>query len=314
VMDMVKQGDYIVGIRAGTSNNFFIVDVSNPAVPGTPVNFSIALTLTSIAVKDNTAYVTTTGTEMVMVNITNKSAPALIASPTFDLAGNDDGRSVHVYGDRLYLARSSSQTNPMFYIYNITTANNPTLVGSLTLPTGGSFVVNDLYVNGYYAYIATTRPTAEITVVNISNEIVPVASTTYDLPPIGTATTPYTIIGFGNKLLVGDSANLLYAFDISIPTALVLQDATPFNALGYVYQIGFDTSGNIAFAATGNASLEFQILNTTDLTNITTIGSYNLVAGGFRYRSVIYDPVTNIVYLGGNLTTQEFVVFHPGPT
>ena len=311
ILDMVKTGNYIVGIRATTTNNFFIIDVSNPASPGTPVYTSIAYTLTSVAVKDNTAYVTTAdnSNELRLVNITNKAAPALLASPVFNLSGNDDGTSVHVYGNRMYVGRASSGANPEFYIYNVTTATNPTLLGLLDL--SGNAQVQDIYVSGVYAYVATNVNGAEIMTINMTNESVPVAGTSYDLPG---STDGHTINGFGIKLLVSNSANLVYAFTISSPPTLVLQDATPYNAGAFVNEIAFNSTGDLAFAATSNSASEFQVLNTSDLTNITlyTPGIYN-VTGSLIYNTVVYDPVTDRNYLGGNYTTQEFGIYRPGP-
>lgn len=309
ILDMVKQGDYLIGIRSTTTNNFFITNVSDPSNPGTPVNLSIGYTLTSVAVKDDIAYVTTTNNqnELRLVNISNKSAPTLLANPRFDLPGNDNGTSVHAIGDRLYVGRASSGANPEFYLYNITTANNPTLIDSFNL--AGNAQVQDLYVSGNYIYLVTNSNSAEIMVINKTTESNLVAAPSYNLP---NSTTGTTIIGYGNKILVSNSQNYVYAFTIDSPPTLVLQDSTPYAAGGLVNEMMFSSDGNLAFAATSNANSEFQVLNVADLTNITLYGSFN-VTGSLRYNTVVYDPITDRAYLGGNYTSQELGVYRPGP-
>lgn len=307
ILEMVKQGDYIFGIRSSNSSNFFIMDVSDPANPVVSDYLSIGYTLTSIAVKDNTAYVTTTSNtnEMRLVDITNKSAAVLLTTPVFNLSGNEDGISVHVVGNRLYLGRAGSGTNPEFYLYNITTATSPVLLDSYDI--AGTAQVSDVYVAGSYVYCATSLNSAELVVLNLTNESNITQSTSYNLTGNGTG---QSISGYGAKLLISNNANMVYAFSIATPGAVTIQ-GSGYNAGGIVNDIEFNGNGNLAFLATSNTGAELRVLNTSNLASLSLYGTYN-ATGYNSYTDVVYDSATDRAYYGGNYTLQEFAVYRPG--
>jgi Tfp pilus assembly protein PilV len=312
VVDMVKVGNYIYGVRSGTTNNFFIADVSNPASP-TYSYLSIGYALTSVAVINNTAYVGSSDNsrEVTLVNVTNRTSPALFSpSITFDLTQNDNVLSLLVDSsiDRMYVGRAAGPNRAELYIYNITNNTAPDLVTTYNMASSNAQFVN-LYKNGNYLYATTSITSAEVHIVNLTNEA-SISGTSYNLTGNFSGRA---ITGYGNRLFVSNASSTMFALDITSPTSPSTLGA--YSPGGVVNSIAVDQTKQLAFlgvTSTATATNEFQAVDISDPGSMSLYGSYN-PANNNSYVRVIYDPVTDRNYIGTAITGSEFVVLRPGP-
>ncbi len=104
--------------------------------------------------------------ELRVFDVTNPLSISEITSANQNLPGIQDGLSVYVVGNKLYLGRQSTPSGPDLYVYDI---SNPsvglTLLGSVDIGTG----VLAIRVTGKFAFLATPKVNQEFQVWNIQN-------------------------------------------------------------------------------------------------------------------------------------------------
>ncbi|MFZ2521872.1 MAG: hypothetical protein WAX44_02645 [Minisyncoccia bacterium] len=104
--------------------------------------------------------------ELRVFDVTNPLSIAELTSANQDLPGIQDGLSVYVIGNKLYLGRQSAPSGPDLYIYDI---SDPTIglvsLGSADIGTG----VLAIRVAGRFAFLATPKVNQEFQVWNIQN-------------------------------------------------------------------------------------------------------------------------------------------------
>jgi hypothetical protein len=174
----------------GTGNSLTIVDISNPGSPtvvGSVTDATRLFGAYGIAVQGSFAYVAaqgclagqpcpnaSVGNSFDVVNISNPSAPAIVATlhnsalpaPWAGSNALDHADSVFIAGNFAYVTASYSNR---FTAIDISTPTSPKIVASLS--TAGLVFPTDVAVQGTDAYIADQvgANTAGFTVVDVSN-------------------------------------------------------------------------------------------------------------------------------------------------
>ncbi len=155
---------YLGTKKSSAGMEFRIYDVSDPHHPNPLGGVEIGADVNSIAVRGTTAYLATSDDSKELIEI-NLSTLSQIASA--NLSGTEDAKSLYLLGSRLYIGRSadSSQKDPTFYILNPASPSTP--LGSIPYATLGDNV-NDMRVNGSYAFVATSDSNDAFKIFNIS--------------------------------------------------------------------------------------------------------------------------------------------------
>jgi len=311
---IVKVGNYIYGIRAvNGTNNLIVMDVSNPDSPLYVTQFSVNGTPSDIANSGNYLYISSSDNnrEISVIDITTRTSPVFYSF--FDATGSTDATSVYILGNRLYLSRAGNAATSEFQILNITNPAVITQVGTGTNGTydiSGNVALNRVYISGNFAYLATASSSQEIIVLDISNELLPVLYSSLNIPASTNAIYDIKYAG-NNSLLIADIGTNVRVINISNPSILTITSS--FNVGGRVYQIEFNSDYSRAHLATGLATNEVYILNTSNLASMTAFGGFNETGGVISY-SVYYDISTDILYATTNISNKELGIYKPSYT
>lgn len=306
-----KAGVYNTGMGAGTrgltvvgttayvvgGNLLKIINITNPATPTLIGSFTGTGSFTDVRVSGNYAYLTSTDNtnELAVVNITTPSSPTLAAS--FGLAGNSDATSIEISGNFAYIGKLTNGGSPEFFVVNITTPTAPTLAGSLNL----SDSVNDVYISGTNAFLATAINASELLRINISTPATPTQTGLYN--------TPVTLDGLS---VTGNGTTIYMGTQASTGPEFFAINGTTMALLG-TYEIGANVNGvkadaTRAYLSTANAATEFFVLNITAPAAITLIGTLGLPSTAYDvYQTGDYAYVTT--FQAG----EELTVIHGGP-
>lgn len=183
------------GYMAGNSPEFHIYCVDDSSVagcsPSTPVwrgSLNVNHNINDIAVKGDYAYLATSADygELTMIDVTNKTSPQLPpnytstpndnnkkynALTTVGGASDEDGRSVYVLGNYIYLGRDRvAATNKRdFYILNVSDPSAITAAGSVRLGISNNSYVSGIIRHGSHAFVATTDSNEPLFIFNVSN-------------------------------------------------------------------------------------------------------------------------------------------------
>jgi hypothetical protein len=160
---------------------FHVFNISDPNSPseigsGACKGFDLGDTAESIEVRDQTISGTTmrfvylatdeSDKELKVLNVTNPASISEVTSANQDLPGTQDGQSVYLTGNKLFLGRQSTPSGPDLYVYNI---SNPTLglpnIGSKDIGTG----VIGIRAVGKLIFLATSKVNKEFQVWNIAS-------------------------------------------------------------------------------------------------------------------------------------------------
>lgn len=218
-----------------------------------------------------------------------------------------DARSIFIDEDYAYFGTANNYggTDPEFYIVNIADPQNVILGGSYNVAAH----VNQIYVNGNYAYLATSSDSEELVVLDISNKANPTKVATYNIPENWDG---QSVAGQENKVYLGTYYNSnnggkdpeFFILDVSNPTNI--QELGSYDVEGSVY--GIKISGDRAYLATSNNDQEFLILDISDPSSITEADSYNTSGSNDAY-GIFYESNTVYLTTANNSSNPDFYVF-----
>ncbi|MEI9913650.1 MAG: hypothetical protein WDN66_01430 [Candidatus Saccharibacteria bacterium] len=225
----------------------------------------------SVYVQGSYAYVVNqVSNNLVIYNISNPAAPALVGSVSTGSSSNP--YNVYVSGNYAYVANWGSDS---LAIINISNPANPTLISSTTT---GINSPESVYVQGNYAYVAN-EGSNNLAIYNISNPANPT-----NIGSVATGSGPDSVYVQGNYAYVANGgSNSLGIFNVSNPASPTSVGSVATGSGPYAVYV----QGNYAYVAnytTGN----LQIINVSNPASPTSVGS---VATGS-------DP--NAVYVQGN--------------
>lgn len=295
-------GSYAYYVRnSATGPNFFIVNISTPTTPTVVGTLTLTGTPTNVFVSGNYAYVSNSSTsaELQIVNVTTPTAPTLTG--TYNAAGTaGGGRSVYVVGTKAYLVRAANSGTDEFVIVNVATPSSPARIAGYGLNVN----MNDVYVNGTTAYVATGSDTQELLVINLANSPTLALGTALNLSGTTDATT---IAGSGSSLVVGQATAL---YTVNAATALVPTLSATLTMPGTINDATFDTAHNYVDVGTSYASGELQIVNAANLAAPAVLKTVDMT-GSIVLNGVAYNATYDIVPGASSNTAQEAVIFGP---
>lgn len=296
------QGNYAYLVRSNASNNFVVIDVTNPSAPSTLSTISITGKPTNIYVSGNYAYVTSNDNsqELQIIDISSPSSPSVVGS--YNASGNADANGVYVVGNTAYVVRANS-ANAEFSIVNVTNHSSPAELGTLDLGAVGYEVV----VSGNYAYAASGSNSQEVQVVDISSPSAPFLSG----PGMNlSSNTDATTIAFsGTTLFVGQGTTL---YDISVSNPLLPVNLGSISTSDTLSDIALNlgNGGTYVYIATTDNSLEFQVIDVTTPATPVLLGSVN-TPGNDNLSGIAYDATLDRAFGVGAGDANEFLVFSP---
>ena len=198
------------------------------------------------------------------------------------------------------MTRAANSSNNEFVVLTIATPSTPTRVGGYNL----NIAMNEVYVNGTTAYVATGSDTQEVLVINLSVLSLLTLGTSINLPGTTDATT---IAGVGNNIIVGQgttfhTASLLVALIPVLSGSLTLPNT--------INDVDLNTGLSYAWAGTTGSSPELQVINLSNFASPTLAGTADL-SGSSVLSGVSYSIAKDRVAGASSLDTQELVIFSP---
>lgn len=294
------QGDYAYIVRSDGTPDFMIYNISNPAAPTLVSSLSLTGSPTNVFVSGNYAYVTNTNdsAELNIINVTNPASPSVVGN--YNAPGAGDGRGVYVVGTAAYLVRAANGGNNEFVVLNVATPSTPTRVSGYNL----NITMNEVYVNGTVAYIATSSDTQEVLVINLSILGLLTLGTSINLPGTTDATT---IAGVGNNIVVGQgtafhTASLLLALVPVLSGSVTLPNT--------INDVELNTSVGLGWAGTTGGTGELQVINLSNFASPAILSSVDM-SGSITLSGVSYSPTRDRVVGASSSDTQEVPIFAP---
>jgi len=288
----------VENISAAT--NFFIIDISTPATPTVVGSLTLAGTPTNLAIQGNYAYITNqqdTG-EMQVVDITTPTAP--VYKTLFDLVGTGNGQSIAVSGIYAYITRISDATTNAneVTVVNISNPLVPTLAGGYN----NNININDIYLNGNYAYVATSNTAGEMLVISIITPTAPALAATFNAATTVAATA---ISGYGTTVFLGMTTTFA-SVNIAVPTSPVA--ISTFTAAGTVNAIDIDITQKYAYLATTSTTGEVQVVNVGTPSAMTLAKTVDVTGTTSTANGIAYASTLDVAVAATASDTQELVV------
>ena len=299
---VATSGSYAYFVRKSTTGpNFFVVNISTPTSPTVVGTLTLAGTPTNIAISGNYAYVSnnSTSSELQIVNVTTPTAPTL--SGTYNASGTaGGGLGVFAVGTTVYLTRAANSGTDEFVIVNAATPSSPTRVAGYGL----SVAMNDVYVNGTTAYVATGSDTQELLVINLANSPTLSLGTAINLSGTTDATS---IDGSGSALVIGQGSIL---YTINAATALAPTTTGSLTVTGSILDLDYDAVHKYVEVATNSSTAEFKVVNVSTPATPVLLDSVDL-SGTITLAGVAYNSTYDVTLGASSNTAQEAVVFGP---
>jgi len=236
-----------------------------------------------VAVSGDYAYVADGHEGLVIVDISNKTAPVL-ADTTLVLAGSYDGYSasdVVLSGDYAYVTGERHGRNGLM-IEDVSNPAAPVLVGKYDFWSEGGFP-KGVAISGDYAYVANGQD--GLMIVDVSNKAAPTLAGSYDTPR-----RVYDVAVSGEYAYVAGGRNGLVILDISSPTAPTL--VGNYDGYGAHHVI---LSGDYAYVASGSNN-DLLVMDVSNPTAPTLAGIYD--ASDLRHVTLSGDYAYVIDYPG----------------
>ena len=247
----------------GQGQDLVIVDITNAANPSQVGRLTTTAVINDIAVSGNYAYLADGNSGLVVVDISNRAAPAIRGTYAY---GSGAAYDVAVSGSNAYVAYGISG----LIVVDITKPTALTFKGRLDTTNAQSVVLS-----GNYAYIADD--TSGLVVMDVTTPSSPKLAGSYDtVKATGVAVS-------GSYAYIADETNGLVIVNIKTPTAPTYTGRfdTPGKALSVV------VSGSYAYVADDASGL--AIVNIANPASPVRVATYTATEG------VAYD-----VFVAGN--------------
>ncbi|HSX34103.1 MAG TPA: hypothetical protein VLF62_00475 [Candidatus Saccharimonadales bacterium] len=289
---------YMVENISGAAN-FFILDISTASAPVVKGSLTLAGTPTNIAIQGNYAYITNqqdTG-ELQVVDITSPTAP--VYKTLFDLVGTGNGTAVAVSGSYAYVTRISDATTNAneFTVVNISNPLVPTLAGGYN----NNINMNAIYLNGSYAYVATSSTTTELLVVAIYVPATPTLAGSFNA---ATAVAATAVSGYGTTVFLGMTTTFA---SVSIASPAGPTAISTFTAAGTINDIDVDITQKFAYLATTSTTGEVQVVNVGTPASMTLAKTVDVSGTTSTANGIAYAPTLDIAVAATASDTQELV-------
>lgn len=302
-LKIATSGNYAYIIRGSGTNNFTVINISNPAAPTVVGNLTLAGTPANIDINGNYAYIANGGdtTELQVVNISNPAAPTLAA--TRDLTGTANATGIYINGTTAFITRATSTTtgsNELATV-NIATPTNPTVIGGYN----NNITMNEVYVFGNYAYVATASTSAELLIVNITNLTTPTLAGTYNPSGLAGATS---VAGFGTTILIG-YGTVMDSVNATTPSTPVRLGTYSTGSGGNITDIDIDSGNQYAFVSNAYMFGELQVINISNPASMSATKLFDTSGSPGTVNGVAYNASLDLAVGASTVNTQELMVF-----
>lgn len=314
-ISIASQGNYVyLGRSTNPGNEFFVINVSDPAHPSISGQLALGGDPNDIAVSGNYAYIASSdnSAELTIVDISNPASPAIAA--TFDLtAGNSgnanaDGLAV-VMGktNYIYLTRSTSGGKE-FYVFDITIPTSPSLVGSVDL--NGD--LSEIAQSGNYAYGASNDNTQEFQVIDVTSVASPALLASLDLNEGDTAADGISITVGTNTVYLGRDGSTgspeFYVINVTTPSSPSITSTLDIGT-HIIKSLDYSSSANLVFFANKEpTSDDYDSVDVSIPSTPTLLTSLNLNG---EPNKLVYESSSDKVYMASGSDTQELQVIAP---
>lgn len=219
---------------------------------------------------------------------------------TLDLSGMQDGIKIQVSGNYAYMIRNGG--TPNFAVIDVNDPENAFIAGSLNLPG----TPTNLSISGNYAYVSTTDNTRELQIINISNPASPISAGSYNASDnfdargvFAVGTTAY--LTRAPCTLARCSVEQFTIINVTNPASPSKVGAINSGALSLGISSNTNltevyVSGNYAYLASDDNSSELLVINITNPSSPTRIGTYN--ASGTSNGITVAPGPANRILLG----------------
>ena len=280
-LDVISKIVYISAeASAAAKPDFFIIDATDGQNPFIVSSLNTGPSLNSVDASGNYAYVANkeTDAELQVINVSNVGSPSLAASYGVPgVSGSSEGTAVFYSNSKVYLTMNKAD-GPEFHVIDVSNPTSPSLLGSFEVDDN----VNDVYVRGDRAYLATDLGSAGLVILDVSNP----ASIT--LLGQGYSGDTNSAANINDSLTVIGPAQDFYTIDTTNPADITtLGSLNVGDVMNDLYPRDY-----LAFIATSNSNREFQVINIASSTDPTLWSYFNFpqVATGIDYED-------NIVYV-----------------
>lgn len=246
----------------------------------------------------------------------NWSSPSLKSS--YNALSPANANSVFVSGRYAYLVLNDGGSGQQFHIIDIQDQNNP---DALPAPVGTldpGVNINDVYIEGNYAFLATASDSQELMVVDITNKASPSVVSSYNTDEAHDGLSIFAKTAGPNVITVylgtmrngGLGDHEFYAFDFNtLSGTIAFQGSYDVEDNVYDISVDFDTklSVNFAYLATEHDTKELVILDVTNPSIITALDAYD-IPGSVGARGVDYNSDKTYVVTNNNAFADDFFV------
>jgi len=187
--------------------------------------------------------------------------------------------------------------------FNVIDISNP-LAPVLKGGYNNDIAMNEVYVKGNFAFVATSSTTQEMLVINATSPAAPTLGATYN--PTTPNVAALTVDGFGNTVLLGMSTTL-DAINITTPTSPARLGT--FTAAGTVNDIDVDITNQFAFLGTSSTTGEFQVVNIANLAAMALTKTVDVTGTTSTVAGVSYNSSLDVAVGASASDTQEVLTF-----
>ncbi|MBI4084990.1 MAG: hypothetical protein HY432_00580 [Candidatus Liptonbacteria bacterium] len=291
-LDVVNKIIYFSATAASQSKaDFFIVNATDGENPYIVSSLNTGAGLNSVDTAGNFAFVANSNTDaqLQVIDISNAASPFVANS--FKLTGvagsGAIGQKVFYLDKKVYIGTKSA-TGPEFHIIDVSNPNAPSEVGSFEV----SGDVNDIFVFGSVAYIATSLNAKELQILNVSNPASIIEIGSFD--GAGNDDGKSVFVSAGTTAYLGRAGGTqnLAILDVSDPASPQQLSTANLSTPSNVGVNGIYVRDYLAFLVTDDSNKEFQVWNISSSSNPTVWSSFN-----FPQVGADVDFEDNLVYV-----------------
>lgn len=305
-----------LGRAASGGKEFYIFDVSNPAVPNMVGSRDLNGNPNDIVISGNYAYIASTDNfeELQILDVSDPStiqnAGKLAAVDLTALnSGNDNANAVAVAvsGNYLYMARAGGDPFLIFDLSNPSNPGNP--IGRAATVTGSP---TDVQIAGNYGYLTSDDNNAEFQIIDMSIKTLPLRVGVLNLNLGNNEADAKALILAGNYVIAGRVASAapeLYSINVANP---LLPNISSTRELGAdVRSIFYDSSLMYAFLATNDNSNDFKVINLSNPANLGSPPPFGQLNINNSPQQIIYEISLDRAFAASSDNTQELQVIKP---
>lgn len=297
---VIANANYAFVITNATTNNFYVINISNPNSPVIIATLTLPATLKNIAFDGNYIYVSSTNDnqEITIVNVTNPNNPTIVSY--FNAPGVNDGLGIAYFNNFVFLGRTLDTSQNELLKINVTNRSSPSLVASLNTNSN----INEIVSVPSYLF-ATSNTTSTRSIISIRQDnfhILNSLSSSLNL-------TYNTIIGNLQNIYVGTSNKFLTIINSSNPQQLQVITNFPLSSSSIVVNdIDINNNNDLVFVGTNDTANEFKIVNVSNKSSPSILGQLNLpnTINGVDY----VDEIDRVIAVSEN-TNEEFIILKP---